>query len=175
MTTMTNTTRAVTGGVDTHGQTHHAAVLDDLGRPLGDQQFPTTPAGYRALLRWLQTHGHVQQVGVEGTGSYGAALSRHLRAAASPWWRWTGHRKARRAQGKSDPLDALCAARAALTGVASGIPKARDGRIEAIRAVRVARSSAVKPAARPPISSRHCSSPHRPSCASSCGHFPPQR
>ncbi len=45
MTTMTNTTRTVTGGVDTHGQTHHAAVLDDLGRPLGDQESrPRPPA-----------------------------------------------------------------------------------------------------------------------------------
>ncbi len=139
MTTLTNTTRAVTGGVDTHGQTHHAAVLDDLGRPLGDQEFPTTPVGYRGLLRWLQTHGHAQRVEVEGTGSYGAALSRHLRAAGIAVVEVDRpDRKARRAQGKSDPLDAL-SARAALTGVASGIPKARDGRIEAIRALRVAR------------------------------------
>ncbi len=145
MTTLTNTTRAVTGGVDTHGQTHHAAVLDDLGRPLGDQEFPTTPAGYRALLRWLQAHGQVQRVGVEGTGSYGAALSRHLRAAGITVVEVDRpDRKARRTHGKSDPLDALSAARAALTGAASGTPKARDGRIEAIRALRVARSSAVK-------------------------------
>ena len=142
MTTMTNTTRAVTGGVDTHGQTHHAAVLDELGRPLGDRGFPTTPAGYRALLTWLRTHGRVQQVGIEGTGSYGAALTRHLRAAGITVVEVDRpDRKARRAHGKSDPLDALSAARAALTGVASGIPKARDGQIEAVRAVRVARSS----------------------------------
>ena len=50
----------------------------------------------------------------------------------------------RRAQGKSDPLDAYSAARAALSGAASVVPKLRDGRVEAIRALRVARSSAVK-------------------------------
>ncbi len=97
------------------------------------------------MLSWLQAHGQVQQVGVEGTGSYGAALSRHLRAAGITVVEVDRpDRKARRARGKSDPLDALSAARAALTGVASGVPKARDGRIEAIRALRVARSSAVK-------------------------------
>jgi len=53
-------------------------------------------------------------------------------------------RKARRAKGKSDPLDAYSAARAALAGTASGVPKTRDGRVETIRALRVARSSAVK-------------------------------
>jgi len=53
-------------------------------------------------------------------------------------------RKARRAKGKSDPLDAYAAARAALSGAASGCPKTRDGRVEAIRALRVARSGAVK-------------------------------
>lgn len=81
MTTMTSATPGVTGGVDTHGQTHHAAALDHLGRQLGDQEFPTTPAAYRALLSWLSGHGSLERVGVEGTGTYGAALSRHLRAA----------------------------------------------------------------------------------------------
>ena len=145
MTTMTNLTTAVTGGVDTHGQTHHAAVLDHLGRELGDREFPTTPSGYRALLSWLRGHGQLERVGVEGTGTYGAALSRHLRAAGVEVVEVDRpDRKARRAQGKSDPLDAYSAARATLAGRATGAPKARDGRVEAIRALRVARSSAVK-------------------------------
>jgi len=71
MTSMTTNSSAVTGGVDTHGQTHHAAALDSVGRQLGDREFPTTPAGYRALVNWLQTHGHLERVGVEGTGTYG--------------------------------------------------------------------------------------------------------
>jgi hypothetical protein len=46
MTSMTSpTTRVVIGGVDTHGQTHHAAVIDEVGRQLGDQEFTATPAG----------------------------------------------------------------------------------------------------------------------------------
>lgn len=145
MTTMTNLTTAVTGGVDTHGQTHHAAVLDHVGRELGDREFPTTPSGYRALLSWLRGHGPLERVGVEGTGTYGAALSRHLRAADVEVVEVDRpDRKARRAKGKTDPLDAYSAARAALSGRASGAPKARDGQVEAIWALRVARSSAVK-------------------------------
>ncbi|RYZ31271.1 MAG: IS110 family transposase [Propionibacteriaceae bacterium] len=145
MTSMTTTTSCVTGGVDTHGRTHHAAVLDHLGRQLGDREFPASPAGYAALLAWLRGFGDLERVGVEGTGTYGVGLARRLRAAGvvvvevdRP------DRRARRAKGKSDPLDAYAAARAALSGAASTIPKRRDGQVEAIRALRVARSSAVK-------------------------------
>jgi transposase len=145
MTSMTTRTADVTGGVDTHGQTHHAAALDSVGRQLGDQEFPTTPAGYRALLSWLQVFGHLERVGVEGTGTYGAGLTRQLRAAGVTVVEVDRpDRKARRAQGKSDPLDAYSAARAALARKATGVPKAQDGRIEAIRLLRVPRSSAVK-------------------------------
>src|SRR5215203_471381 len=145
MTSMTRTTVGVTGGVDTHGQSHHAAVIDHLGRQLGDREFPASPAGYGALVEWLQGHGELDRVGVEGTGAYGAGLARHLREAGifivevdRP------DRRARRAHGKSDPLDAYSAARAALSGAAAVVPKLRDGRVEAIRALRMARSSAVK-------------------------------
>src|SRR5215212_2027998 len=54
MTSMTRTTVGVTGGVDTHGNSHHAAVIDHLGRQLGDREFPASPGGYRALVEWLQ-------------------------------------------------------------------------------------------------------------------------
>ena len=121
MTSMTRTTVGVTGGVDTHGQSHHAAVIDHLGRQLGDREFPASPAGYGALVEWLQGHGELDRVGVEGTGAYGAGLARHLREAGilivevdRP------DRRARRAHGKSDPLDAYSAARAALSGAAAG-------------------------------------------------------
>ena len=62
----------VVGGVDTHSEVHHAAVLDALGRELGDREFPATSAGYRALLGWLRSFGELARVGVEGTSSYGA-------------------------------------------------------------------------------------------------------
>ena len=75
------TTRVVTGGVDTHGQTHHAAVIDEVGRQLGDREFPASPAGYRALAAWLGEYGTLTTIGVEGTGTYGAALARCARSS----------------------------------------------------------------------------------------------
>ncbi|HKY17116.1 MAG TPA: transposase [Microthrixaceae bacterium] len=71
----------MTGGVDTHKDTHVAAALDELGRVLGTEAFPTTPAGYRALLGWLARFGEITAVGVEGTGAWGAGLARFLAAA----------------------------------------------------------------------------------------------
>jgi transposase len=137
--------KPVTGGVDTHSKTHHVAAVDQTGRVLGDQEFPATAAGYRALLAWLRTFGRVVKVGVEGTGTYGAGLARYLaeqRIALVEVDR--PDRKTRRAKGKSDPIDAIAAARAALSGQASGAPKTRTGPVEAIRALRVARRGAVK-------------------------------
>jgi transposase len=137
--------KPVTGGVDTHGATHHAAVVDQTGRVLADRQFPATAAGYRALLVWLRSFGRVVTVGVEGTGAYGAGLARYLSAQHVDLVEVDRpDRKTRRAQGKSDPIDAISAAHAALSGRAAGIPKTRTGPVEAIRALRVARRGAVK-------------------------------
>ena len=142
---MTSKTRDVTGGVDTHGETHHAAVIDEIGRELGDAEFPATPAGYRRPVAWMRGFGDVQRIGVEGTGAYGAGLARHLRDAGLVLVEVDRpDRKPRRAKGKSDPVDAYAAARAALAGVACGTPKTRDGLVEAIRTLRVARRGAVK-------------------------------
>jgi transposase len=74
-------TRAITGGVDTHAAVHVAAALDPVGGLLGVQEFPASPAGYAQLLDWLTGFGTVCLVGVEGTGSYGAGLARHIAAA----------------------------------------------------------------------------------------------
>ena len=135
--------RLITGGVDTHADTHVAAALDPIGGLLGVKEFPVTPAGYAGLLGWLGGFGAVTLVGIEGTGSYGAGLARHITAAGigvvevdRPG------RQDRRRQGKSDPLDAVSAARAAQSGRASGMPKGRDGAVEAIRALMVAKRSA---------------------------------
>ena len=134
----------VAGGVDTHLDTHTAAVIDQVGRVLGTQQFPATAAGYTALLNWMRGFGGLGRVGVEGTGAYGAGLARRLRdeqveviEVDRP------DRKTRRLQGKSDPIDAIQAAKAALAGERTGVPKQRDGRVEALRNLRVARRSAV--------------------------------
>jgi transposase len=103
---MTTATVRVIGGVDTHGHSHHAAVIDGVGRQLDDREFPASPAGYGALLKWLRSYGELDRVGVEGTGTYGAALTRHLREAGAVVVEVDRpDRRARRAQGKSDPLD----------------------------------------------------------------------
>jgi transposase len=139
----------VTIGVDTHADFHVAAVIDPLGRHLGHATFDTTVAGFKALLAWANEFGPITLAGVEGTGAYGAGLARFLTAenvvvveVDRP------DRKTRRDQGKSDPIDAYAAARAAASGRASGIPKARTGDVEAIRVLRVARTGAVRARAR---------------------------
>jgi hypothetical protein len=136
-------TRAITGGVDTHADVHVAAALDPLGGLLGVREFPATTAGYARLLDWLAGFGTVCLAGIEGTGSYGAGLARHM-ATAGVRGRRGGPlgRQDRRRQGKSDPLDAVSAARAAQSGRARGAPKGRDGAVEAIRSLMVARRSA---------------------------------
>jgi transposase len=136
-------TRAITGGVDTHADVHVAAALDPVGGLLGVQEFPATPAGYGRLLGWLGGFGMVCLVGIEGTGSYGAGLSRHVTAAGVRVVEVDrADRQDRHRQGKSDPLDAVSAARAAQSGRARGAPKGRDGAVEAIRALMVAKRSA---------------------------------
>jgi transposase len=109
---------------------------------LGVESFATTRVGYAQLHGWLAGFGSVDRVGVEGTGAYGAGLARHLRGQGlvvievdRP------NRQERRRNGKSDELDAIEAARAALSGRASGIAKSADGDVEAIRALLVARRS----------------------------------
>lgn len=97
----------VTGGVDTHMDTHTAAAADTAGRMLGSARFPASAAGYRRLLTWLRSLGTLVLVGVEGTGAYGAGLARYLRAEGVALVEIDRpDRKARRWQGKSDPVDA---------------------------------------------------------------------
>ena len=119
------------------------AALDERGAELGVRPFPATPAGHRALLAWLPGFGTVERVGVEGTGSYGAGLTRFLHAEGVTVVEVNRpNRQLRRSHGKSDPVDAVAAARAAQSGEATGEAKTRDRAMEAIRALRVARRSA---------------------------------
>jgi transposase len=140
--TIVEMTRPVTGGVDTHADVHVAAAVDASGGVLGVEAFATTPRGYAELADWLAGFGVVARVGVEGAGAYGAGLARFLRSrdllvieVDRP------NRQQRRRAGKSDTLDAIEAARAALSGRASGVAKTADGDVEAIRALLVARRS----------------------------------
>lgn len=112
----------------------------------GHQSFPTTLAGYRQLHRWLASFGQLDKVGVEGTGSYGSALARHLTRegmevieVARP------NRQVRRRYGKTDVIDAIAAARAVQSGEATGKPKSHDGPVEALRALKAVQRSATSP------------------------------
>ncbi|GAA3831435.1 IS110 family RNA-guided transposase [Streptomyces chiangmaiensis] len=133
----------VFGGVDSHADTLHVAVISDNGGHLADAEFTTTVAGYAAALAFLTAHGHVIAIGVEGTSSYGAGFTRaaretglHVVEVNRP------DRAERRRIGKSDPIDAYAAARAALSGRASSAPK--DDTVAGIRALHNAARSAVK-------------------------------
>jgi transposase len=78
--TIVEDTRAITGGVDTHADMHVAAALDPIGGLLGVEEFPATTAGYARPLGRLGGFGTAALVGIEGTGSYGAGLARHVTA-----------------------------------------------------------------------------------------------
>ncbi|MEV6073482.1 IS110 family transposase [Nocardia sp. NPDC052001] len=132
-------------GVDTHADTHHVAIVNEHGKKLADREFPTTAAGYAAIERWITSFGRVARIGIEGTGSYGVELARYLHEhghdvaeVARP------NRRLRRAQGKTDTIDAYAAARRLLDESGVTAPKLRNGAIEAVRALRVARHTAVK-------------------------------
>jgi transposase len=124
---------------------HVAAACDQLGSVLGTQAFPTTAAGYHQLLRWLRGFGDLTAGGIEGTGSYGVGLTRflleagvELREVLRP------NRQVRRRNSKTDVVDAIAAARAVLSGEASGRPKSHGGAVEALRALKIVHRSANK-------------------------------
>ena len=132
-------------GVDTHRDTHAVVLVDLLGRLVATETFPTTRRGLRALIKWARRRGAIRRAGVEGTGSFGAGLTRALRLEDIEVIEVT--RPARvggRHRGKNDTRDAEAAARSVLSGQATAEPKARDGIVESIRVLRNARASAVK-------------------------------
>jgi len=107
----------IIGGVDTHAATHHAAAIDNTGRLLATAGFEASEVGYRSLVEWMRSHGSPIRIGVEGTGTYGAGLTRHLhRSGIDVVEVPRPDRRLRRAVGKSDPIDAEAAARRALSG-----------------------------------------------------------
>src|SRR5690625_1120448 len=131
-------------GVDTHKHIHVAAVLDTVGGILATLTIPTETGGFKNLEAWAGGFGKVIAFGIEGTGSYGATLTSFLRRhghkvveAGRP------DRRARRANGKSDTLDAENAARSVLAGFATATPKTADGAVEMIRQLKIAHDSAV--------------------------------
>lgn len=146
MTTMTHSLLPVIGGVDTHKDTHVAALVSTAGALVATASFPNDRPGYRAMLTWMTGHSAtLERVGVEGTGSYGAGLARFLAAAGVEVLEVNRpDRRRRRLKGKSDPVDAEAAARATLARDLVAVPKSADGTVEAIRALRIPRKSAMK-------------------------------
>jgi transposase len=140
---MTEAKAVVTGGVDSHADSHMVAVVDQAGRVLGSKGFGADAAGHKQALNWLRSYGELVKVGVEGTGAYGAGLARHLaRAGIEVFEVNRPDRQARRRRGKSDTVDAEAAARAALNGEATVVAKAQGSLVESIRVLRVAFTSA---------------------------------
>ena len=132
-------------GVDTHKSNHIAVAINIQGARMGAMTIPTTREGYHILAQWATGLGSVKAFGIEGTGSYGAGLSRDLLAK--------GHtvldvmrpnRQLRYLHGKSDSLDAESAARSVLNGQATALAKTQGGTSEMIRHIKIARDSAVK-------------------------------
>jgi transposase len=131
-------------GVDTHKDIHVAAVVTTLGARVADATFPTTAAGYHQLLGWARGFGVLHRAGVEGTGSYGAALTRYLRRHQVTVIEVNRPDRAARRHGKTDAIDAVAAARAVVAERATTTAKTADGPVEMLRLLRLARASAVK-------------------------------
>lgn len=141
---VTDSELPVYGGIDTHADTHHVAVCDRTGRPLGDLQVPATSAGYRDAVAFLRRWPSLDSVGIECTGSYGGGITRAVRATGLAVVEVNRpNRFQRRPQGKTDTFDAYSAAEAALSGRASAAPKGGDGLVESLRVLRTTRSSAL--------------------------------
>lgn len=122
-----------------------ATIIVAAQKLLGTLSVTAETAGYLKLLTWANSLGHLRRAGGEGTGTYGAGLARVLRDHGIEVLEVNRpDRAARRSRGKSDPTDAENAARAVLAGKATAIPKEQSGAAEAMRAVSVARRSAVK-------------------------------
>ena len=133
-------------GVDTHTNTHTIAVLDAVGRVRETHTYPATPGGYRKVINLLTGLGgpSVVQAGVEGTNSYGAGLTRALQANGFTVFEvLRPARQVRRLDGKSDPIDAVEAARTLMIGRGISTPKSATGVAESLRYLNAARNNYV--------------------------------
>ncbi len=138
------TASAIVGGVDTHKDLHVAAVVNQHNKVLGTEYFSTTRQGYRQMLAWMATFGSVQRIGVECTGTYGSGLLRYLlKAGVEVLEVTTPDRMERHKRGKSDTIDAECAAHAAFARIRTVTPKTRDGMIESLRVLKTCRKTAI--------------------------------
>jgi transposase len=135
-------------GVDTHRDSHAAAILDRNGGLVAQLEVPSSQAGYATLLGFVTEHAPGRRCwALEGTGCYGAGLASFLTAQGE--WVVEDDRPKRprgRNCAKSDPLDAIRAGREALSREHLAAPRQR-GQREALRALQLTRSGAVRVAA----------------------------
>jgi transposase len=130
-------------GVDTHKDTHSAALLDELGGVVASTDVGANQRGHVELLEWARCHSSGRTWVVEGTGSYGAGLASFLaRCGELVYEGDRPQRRKRGAGGKSDQLDAIKVAREALAREHHAIPRQRGNR-EAIRVLLSTREGAV--------------------------------
>lgn len=131
-------------GVDTHVHTHSAAAIDArTGAVLDEVTVPATAAGYAQLVDFADDHTTLRAWAIESTGSHGAGLTRHLGRLGEVVVELDRPKRAKRRNGaKSDPLDAIRAAREALTRTRLGTPRGHGDR-QALSVLLAARRSAV--------------------------------
>jgi len=112
-------------GVDTHVHTHSAAVLDTAtGGVLDEITVDATAEGYAEQVEFANNHPMLRAWAIEGTGGHGAGLSRHLLEMSELVIELDRPKRAARRNGaKSDPLDAIRAAREAMARPRLGTPR----------------------------------------------------
>jgi transposase len=134
-------------GVDTHVLTHTAAVVDaGTGGVLAQRTVDATAAGYAELVEFADQHSGLRAWAIEGTGGHGAGLARHLEQRNELVVELDRPQRAQRRNGaKSDPLDAIRAAREALARSRLGTPRSAGER-QALSVLLAARRSAVESA-----------------------------
>lgn len=132
-------------GVDTHSQTHTMAILTITGKVVSTVTYPADHDGYQALISGLRAAGNVTVIGVEGTGSYGAGLTRALTGAGYAVKEvLRPSRQTRRLRGKSDPIDAVEAARAVIAGNGVSEPKDTETVTESLRLLLATRTQLIR-------------------------------
>lgn len=132
-------------GVDTHKDTHTAAVITaGTGAVLAETTVAADPDGYAELLDLGRAHGVLRGWAIEGSGGYGAGLARHLSGAGELVVELDRPaRPARRAGAKSDSIDAVRAGRDALARARIATPRA-DGERAALQILLSTRQAAVE-------------------------------
>lgn len=131
-------------GVDTHVLTHTAAIVDArTGGLLAELTVDATAAGYAELVEFADEHKTLRAWAIEGTGGHGAGLTRHLEGRHELVVELDRPERAQRRNGaKSDSLDAVRAAREALSRTRLGTPRSTGDR-QALSVLLAARRSAV--------------------------------